>query len=68
MEYIKRSVMKDKKVSFTEAKAALVSLSLPFVHSERASEGVSVSLSRSKKRKEDQKNEQQEKREISKER
>ena len=36
--------MKDKKVSFTEAKAALVSLSLPFVHSsERASE-VSVSL------------------------
>ena len=51
MEYIKRSVMKDKKVSFTEAKAALVSLSLPFVkNSERASEGVSVSLSRSKKR------------------
>jgi len=37
--------MKDKKVSFTEAKAALVSLSLPFVHSsERASEVSSVSL------------------------
>ena len=47
--------MKDKKVSFTEAKAALVSLSLPIRSFRKSQRGLSLSFSLEKKEKPKQK-------------